>query len=474
VSPEPDADLTDDELDRELCRLYVDDHMTLVDIGRRYGHSADWARRRIHCAGVTIRTTTFKPEIVPAALVAEMARLYIVDGNTMAEIADRVGRNRSWVSTQLEAADVQLKPGGSRRLNLNEAWIIDQYVEHRRPMSSIANDLGVNGTVVKRVLADHDIDIRSKSESITRIDGDELRRMYRDQQMTTGAIAEQLGMSTSGVGAALHRHNIPTRERGGELTISRQQLQAHLDNDLSNAEIAAMHDVSVNGVTRRLRDDKMRRRPRSPTTRPTPPRLTLHNLYVDQEMSLADIAARYEVPHATVRRWLDHNGIERRARAYTTNPTGNVLDHDTIKYFYVTEEWTAAEIGRHVGVTKKIILDHLHRYGVPLRPPGAKRPATDRALLDRLYSDQTVVAVLHQHDVPVVPTPGRLRRRFADPAPLAAGLIERLYTELGLSVSQISLITGHFDLGVRAALQQAGIEARSGAVRAPWTIRNST
>lgn len=404
-----------------------------------------------------------------------MTRLYVDENRTTTEIAERVGRTRWWVSTRLEAAGVQLKPGGARRLDVDEHRIIEQYVGQRRSMNSIGAELDVGLSVVERVLEDHQVVIRDRAASIARIDGDELRRLYVDEQMPTGEIAARLAMSTSGVGSALHRHNIPIRKKGAPLTITRNELQQHLDDGLTNAEIAALHDVATYAVTLRLRSEKMRRPPATlPSTKPTPPRNILRDLYVDQALTLADIAVRFGVPHATVRRWLDKNGIERRPRAYTINAEpGHELDHEMIRDLYVNEEWTAAEIGRDVGVTKKIILDHLHRHGVPLRPSGAKRPGTDRALLDRLYADPDVVQLLQDKSVPIVSTPGRLRRRFPNPAPLTADLVTCLYTDVGLSVSQISLVTGHFDLGVRAALQQAGVAARDGSERAPWTLLSS-
>lgn len=459
----------------ELRRLYVDVQLSLGEIGQRFGHSADWARIRLVRAGVTIRTTTFTLAKVSPALIEEMTRLYVDAGRTTKEIAEHVGRTRQWVSTHLEAAGVQLKPGGARRLVVDEAHIVEQYLRRRRSMNAIATDLNIGPTVVRRVLEAHDIAIRDRGASLTIIDVDELRRLYLDEELPTGEIATRLGMSSSGVGAALHRYNIPIRQRGVALTISRDELQQHLDDGLTNTEIAAQHDVATQAVTLRLRTEQMRRHPKTPTwTKPTPPKLTLRDLYVDQELSLADIAVRYGVPHATVRRWLHKNGIERRPHAYTPNPQpGHDLDHETIRALYIDEEWTAAEIGRHIGVTKKIILDHLHQHGVALRPSGAKRPATDRALLDRLYADPNVCRLLRDHQIPLISTPGRLRRRFPNPAPLTALLVTGLYNNIGLSVSQISLVTGHFDPAVRTALQQAGVAARDGAGRAPWTVRNS-
>ena len=132
----------------------------------------------------------------------------------------------------------------------------------------------------------------------------------------------------------------------------------------------------------------------------------------------------------------------------------------------------AAEIGRHVGVSKKIVLTALHSHGLPVRPPGPRRPPNE-PVLDRLYRDPEVVAVLTRHRVSTIPTPGPLRSRFPTPARLTTQLLDDLYTAIGLSAGFMSLLSGHTETSVRQALQQAGIPARKQGARCPWAQRHT-
>ena len=170
-------------------------------------------------------------------------------------------------------------------------------------------------------------------------------------------------------------------------------------------------------------------------------------------------------------RWLAHYGIERRPHPYTHNPDAQDLDTEQLRKLYVDDEWTSVEIADLLGVTSRTILNHLHQHGIPLRPSGARRPPTAGPVLERLYDDPAVTKILKRHRIPIAPTPGSLRERFPEPAPLDAALLKSLYEDIGLSISQITLITGHHDNAVRRILQTNGIATRSSTEVSPWTSR---
>jgi hypothetical protein len=92
-------------------------------------------------------------------------------------------------------------------------------------------------------------------------------------------------------------------------------------------------------------------------------------------------------------------------------------------------------------------------------------------LLNRLYDDSALIGVLERHEVAIVRSTGSLRTRFHDPTPLTSDLVTELYLDVGLSAARISLVTGHEELAVRRALQEAGVPARDGS-RSPWSNRH--
>ncbi len=456
------------ELVADISELYGQG-LSMDAIGERYGRSAWWVRQRLDRAGVAPRDPGGLPgPPVDAELLGEMIRLYVDDGLTTGQVGERIGRSKAWVGRRLRRAGVALARPQRRRVDPEVVRRL--YVDDEMSLAAVAERVEASEPVVRRVLADAGVAIRAQSASAIRC-GD-LARLYLDEGLATPAIAERLGVSTTGVSAALRRCGIPVRPVGTELSIPTADLGGLLDAGLSDADIAQRYGVAVWAVRRRLRAEGIRRPPaKPPWTRHPPPAGELRALYVEGGATQTEIATHYRVPHTTVRRWLSAAGIERPANPGTAG-TGRraELTPELLWDLYVDREWTAAEIGRHVGVSAKIVLTHLHSHGVPVRPSGARRPARP-PVLDQLYDDADVVVVLERHGVAVAHLTGTPRERFPEPVPLTAGLVAELYVTVGLSTSHISLLTGHQEPAVRTALQEAGIPTRPGLVASPWTQR---
>ena len=137
---------------------------------------------------------------------------------------------------------------------------------------------------------------------------------------------------------------------------------------------------------------------------------------------------------------------------------------------YVDQQWSAAQIGRQLGVDASLITFALHSHRIPVRHGGDGAQADAVVLLDALYADPDVVAVLERHQIPLRRRAGRLARRFPRPAPLDAVVADELYREVGLSTTHISLLTGHSASNVLDVLRRHGTPTRPGT-RSPWYQR---
>jgi hypothetical protein len=161
----------------------------------------------------------------------------------------------------------------------------------------------------------------------------------------------------------------------------------------------------------------------------------------------------------------------RRRRATSFNSGYGVeLDPQQLRHLYVDEQWTARQIGDHLGIDANLVTFALHSHRIPVRhgPNGDQADAV--VLLDALYADPDVVAVLEHHQVPLRRRAGRLGRRFPHPAPLDVGLVNELYRNVGLSTTHISLLTGHSTSNVCEVLRHHGIATRPSS-RSPWYQR---
>jgi transposase-like protein len=92
-------------------------------------------------------------------------------------------------------------------------------------------------------------------------------------------------------------------------------------------------------------------------------RSALERLYIREQLSVAEVARRFEVPPETVIRNLRNHGLRPRNRHAP-------LDRDTLRRLHVDERLGLRAVGARLGVSPDKVRAELARYGIPIRPPG--------------------------------------------------------------------------------------------------------
>ena len=92
-------------------------------------------------------------------------------------------------------------------------------------------------------------------------------------------------------------------------------------------------------------------------------------------------------------------------------------------------------------------------------------------LLDELYGDPDVLAVLARHDVPLRREAGTIAERFPEPVAVGPALLEDLYVTTGLSARHVELLTGQPAEQLLDAMHAADIAVRPLASFSPWRRR---
>lgn len=95
-------------------------------------------------------------------------------------------------------------------------------------------------------------------------------------------------------------------------------------------------------------------------------RRALEDLYVNQNLSIAEVARRFDVSTEVVRRNLHRHGLPRRDRRAP-------LERVTLRRLYVDDQLGVRTIASRLGVSPDKVRAELARYRIPIRPPG--RPA---------------------------------------------------------------------------------------------------
>jgi transposase-like protein len=96
----------------------------------------------------------------------------------------------------------------------------------------------------------------------------------------------------------------------------------------------------------------------------------LSGLYVGEGMTIAALAARFEVAPQTVHNWLIAAGVPRRPSPATVRRD---ISSDEIVRLYVDGGLSAAEVAEQLGCSASLVYVRLARRGVPRRDRGARR-----------------------------------------------------------------------------------------------------
>jgi hypothetical protein len=168
-----------------------------------------------------------------------------------------------------------------------------------------------------------------------------------------------------------------------------------------------------------------------------------------------------------VRDWLVEAGVAIVPR--TTRATRLHLPVEEVEKAYWDEGLSASEIGESFGTTIDQVLRCLHDAGIPVRV-GSGRPEA-MCVLEQLYGDREVIAVLRRHRVPLVREPGPIALRFPTPVPISSAMLRSLYLDIGLAARHIELLTGQPEEQILDALHDAAIDVRPFGAFSPWRQR---
>jgi DNA-directed RNA polymerase specialized sigma subunit len=104
------------ERNKEIVHLYVQHRLTLREVGARFQLSRDQVADILRRAGVGRRTRSVH-RLTPQELAQrnqEIVRLYVEDGLTLREVGGRLGVSERQVSRVLEATGVSRRKAGTR------------------------------------------------------------------------------------------------------------------------------------------------------------------------------------------------------------------------------------------------------------------------------------------------------------------------------------------------------------------------
>jgi len=231
-----------------LSRLYAEHAMSLAELARCFGVVPATIHNWLVAAGVPKRpgAATARGEVD----TEEVRRLYVDEGQSAADIADRLGCSTSAVYHRLTGAGVPRRSRGSRRTaHPGDAVLRRLYSEQGLSLRQIAYRHDVSYQGVRGWLLAAGIERRPPRTPAPTFNPEEPAKLY-GEGWTAPEIARRLGCSPATVYRRLQEAGVTRRPV--KPSIGRDQLVAGLAAGLSAPDMAAAHSVSVSCVCRAL------------------------------------------------------------------------------------------------------------------------------------------------------------------------------------------------------------------------------
>lgn len=288
---------------------------------------------------------------------AWLTQRYVTDAMTIRQIAAELHLGDKPVTAALERHGIQ-------------PWMPDDEIiaafENGTSIRAISRELGVDRDVVRRVLRINGLhDGGRRIGPAALVDPRRLRRWYLIEQMSTGEIAERLGVSRSAVKKALQRHEIPAMgHRGAHPRLrDRDWLQRrHLDEHRTFAQIATELEVSDTTVWRAFKRLGIKRPFRAVLT----DRDWLWNTHRRDDIGVQRIARWPRVDPSIVVEALIDNDIEPRDRPddYAAGPE-HLLDPDWLMERHVIDHASIEQIAEQTNTRTVAVRQALRDSGIP-------------------------------------------------------------------------------------------------------------
>lgn len=263
-----------------------------------------------------------------------LERLYLNQGLSMSDVAERLDCTASTINRWLEKFEIPKRSvaegnakGDISRLH-DESELRRMYVEQEMSFGEIADELGTSDSTVGRWIEKHEIETRDsnqdKSEADTELlkDADYLKKRYYEDGLTLKELGDEIGCSDDNVKYWLEKHDLGTRSRSESFT----------DGDIAKAN-----------------DEEW-----------------LKEQYVENERSCYDIAEELDLNFETIRKRLIEFGVERRVPItyQTDGDLDRLNDADFLREKYHEEGLTTYEIADILGVWQQSVVRAMQRHDV--------------------------------------------------------------------------------------------------------------
>ena len=409
---------------------------------------------------------------------------------TAEQIAAASGWSSQYVRDRLRDHGIALRSPGMRSgLRTLDRDLLSGWLAQGASIAVIADRTGYSTTGIRKLLKRWALSVPPTPRPVPPGPDDALVavliRLYEQEQLSLAKVAARYGRSSDWVESRLRGAGRQIRPAGRRTVVDPDQLRGLLDAGRAVPEIAGELRCSQWAVLKVMGDRGWTgppRRPRGPTRSGpvAPSAAVLRRLYVQEQRSIADIAAAVGSTDSRILAALKTAGIPRRSRSEANR--GAPID-PAVLIKLVQQGHTAAQVAAALTVSRYRVQVALRQHGLRL-PPTGPPPAVpvDAAALTYVYVTQHLddAAIAARYQVPtwrITQHRRKLGIRRPPSAPLRqdrgvlpdSETLRHLYVEERQTLAQIGRTYRTAAPKVRAALDAAGIPVRPRTSRASRT-----
>lgn len=370
----------------EIARLYAEGGLTLREIGERFNLSSERVRQIGRRAGARPRVARVPFEHL-SKRNREIIRLYVKEGLTSKEIGARFDLGHAYVCQIARRA--------------RDQEVARLYAEEGLTAKEAGTRFGLGPRVVSDVLRRVGV---SLTRSITgtpphlKRRNDEIVRLYVEAKLPLRDVAARVGLSHERVRQILRRRAVMLRRRGAEKAPQRASQEARQKAPQKAPQEASQVLPRRPGRPCGWRDGALAERNEH-----------IIHAYDQEKLSLAQVGALFGLNPTTVSDILRQAGVSRRkpglsrldaterteGTARGHHPTKSPVDHATepssqIAHLYVEEGLSLREVATRVALSPGAVHQALKRAGVARRSPSGPRPSVMKRNREiaRLYREE--------------------------------------------------------------------------------------
>jgi len=327
------------ERNQEIVRLYVEELLTVAEVGARLRLSPSGVWHILARAGVNRRKPGPRPTTHLRERNDEIARAYAQEGLTLEGVGRRFGLSPSGVWHILARAGVNGRRGGPPCGSRWRKWT-------RR--------------------------------------NDEIARLYAERDLTLREIGERFGLTSSAVYYVLQKGGVSRRKPGPRPTAGSPGQLRERNHEIARLYVEEGLSPQELGARFGLGDERIRQIVRRPRER------EVARLYAEERLTVEGFGARFALTRGRVRQILGGVGVGLRRASSGPAPPPHLKERDgEIARLYAERDLTLREIGERFGLTRERVRQIAGRAG--LAPAaGVKRKRNQEII--RLYVEEGLAA----------------------------------------------------------------------------------